>query len=55
MKKSERPLLIKCPHCGKQNLIAPERLKLIKDVSLKCWACQKEIPYDFIMGFKERD
>ncbi len=46
---SDKPVVVKCPYCGKQNLIAPERLKLIEKSPVKCWVCQKIIPKDLIL------
>jgi len=39
-----RPVVLVCPYCGKQNLIAPERLRLVEERPIKCWACQRVIP-----------
>lgn len=45
---SEKVLVFNCPHCGKQNLVSSERLKLAKERPVKCWVCQKVIPVEFI-------
>ncbi|WP_158508767.1 hypothetical protein [Thermosulfidibacter takaii] len=45
----EKPVVFNCPKCGKQNLVAPERLKLAKEKPIKCWVCGTEFAYEQLM------
>ena len=49
----DKVLVFKCPHCGKQNLVSSERLKLAKKRPVKCWVCQKVIPVELIEKISE--
>ena len=41
-----KPLVFRCPNCGKQNLVAPERLRTAKENPVKCWVCGKTFTYE---------
>ena len=45
----EKPIVVNCPKCGKQNLIAPERMKIAKENPVKCWVCDYKFTYEELL------
>ncbi len=44
-----KPLVFRCPSCGKQNLVAQERLEKAKEIPVKCWVCGTEFAYEELL------
>ncbi len=45
----DKPLVFRCPSCGKQNLVDPRRLETAKERPVKCWVCGREFAYEELL------